>query len=324
VRNQKIRYERWYRCFPRYGSGLGRGCLYAAYLQRTPTTHSWKVSVAYQYNYYSTYSRTNTRQDTTCTKKPNIPGLLHFLLKFYVTVREWVLYLIFLLRLAEYISNNIGAEQLRCAQMSLGFYLDFMCVKENVETLIKALAKSTEIHHKENTKVQHEDVTQLFRATPIKNRFFKLKMERDGQNYYNWYIRLGFYKRRWTLDLINISYINPKSTLPICEWIRYPNIPADSSIKSDVVDRADTGRLGYLFGDDNPNIFKTVKGWWWNNKTKKGYLNRPIAKDVSFEKTYQFFKNNFENSDYPRLRLYESIFDHGITKGWSQLSVPRG
>ena len=71
-----------------------------------------------------------------------------------------------------------------------------MCVKENVETLIKALAKSTEIHHKENTKVQHEDVTQLFRATPIKNRFFKLKMERDGQNYYNWYIRLGFYKRR--------------------------------------------------------------------------------------------------------------------------------
>ena len=73
-----------------------------------------------------------------------------------------------------------------------------------------------------------------------------------------------------------------KSVLPVEQWIRYPKPPAmDMDTQSDCAERADMRRLRYLFGDDNPNIFKTVKGWWWNNRTQKGFLGRPIAKDVS-------------------------------------------
>ena len=76
-----------------------------------------------------------------------------------------------------------------------------------------------------------------------------------------------------------------KSTLPVKAWIRYPTNPAvDMTIESDCSERADTWRIGYLFGDDNPNIFKTVKGWWWNHKLQRGFLARPIAKDVSYKK----------------------------------------
>ena len=29
------------------------------------------------------------------------------------------------------------------------------------------------------------------------------------------------------------------------------------------------------------NLFTTVSGWWWNSKKRQGFLNRPMARDVS-------------------------------------------
>ena len=29
------------------------------------------------------------------------------------------------------------------------------------------------------------------------------------------------------------------------------------------------------------NLFTTVSGWWWNSTKKQGFLNRPMARDVS-------------------------------------------
>ena len=68
--------------------------------------------------------------------------------------------------------------------------------------------------------------------------------------------------------------------MPFKEWIRFCFEPASDDIKAEVAQRFPEN-FHYLFGDDNPNIFKTVKGWWWNDKLQKGFLDRPIAKDVS-------------------------------------------
>ena len=42
-------------------------------------------------------------------------------------------------------------------------------------------------------------------------------------------------------------------------------------------------KLFYLFGTDNPNVIKTIIGWWWGKPTSKnqmGYADRPLGQEV--------------------------------------------
>ena len=43
-------------------------------------------------------------------------------------------------------------------------------------------------------------------------------------------------------------------------------------------------KLFYLFGSDNPNVVKTIIGWWWGKTTSKthlGYADRPLGQEVN-------------------------------------------
>jgi len=63
----------------------------------------------------------------------------------------------------------------------------------------------------------------------------------------------------------------------------FPGLPSDQEIKSTSAERFTKirGRCFFLFGSSNPSILKTIAGWWWNAKTRKGFMTRPLAKDVS-------------------------------------------
>ena len=78
------------------------------------------------------------------------------------------------------------------------------------------------------------------------------------------------------LKLIN-NADNVKYTLP-------PSVDQIADVSDfDVSNRfrANSANCFYLFGVDNPNLLRTITGWWWG-KTKNsiGYVNRPLGRQV--------------------------------------------
>ena len=45
---------------------------------------------------------------------------------------------------------------------------------------------------------------------------------------------------------------------------------------------------GPLLRIPHRNLFTTVSGWWWNSKKRQGFLNRPMARDVSYLRRVSF------------------------------------
>ena len=109
------------------------------------------------------------------------------------------------------------------------------------------------------------------------------------------------------LTLFQLSYSNKTENLGILqassEFSRRPCMDEITRAAAERF-RPQKKKYFYLFGADNRdlgfrsnsdrensfathfwipkrNLFTTVSGWWWNSTKKQGFLNRPMARDVS-------------------------------------------